>query len=348
MKSSNRRITMVDYWSITDENGKPLGHGLKVGNEYYNYIKDKFDVVQYVNRCVLPYIDNPQKKAFRHSLKYNYNKLVRVISNFRCLREAYDSDSGLLWFYAPELYLFLFLIITKKRGMRIALNVFDDYSANGIKNWIFRKAIEKAEVIFVTNKYLQKYIDRGIYVPDYAYDACIYNKYRCQKKKERAICLGSMNERKKLREAVEVFTQNGYPLHIAGQFTDKHMYEELLRIKGENVLVEDRYVNTDEYYGLLGSSKFCLIPYDSNFYQNRTSGVIQECLFCDAIPVSDQKILDFVGINGVGYGDITDLVKFNFSEIELMEYLDAYEKLRNDEYDVNIVKSKMVGAFEKG
>lgn len=59
-----KRVAMADVWSVCDEKGKPIGHGRKVGNEYYNYIADSFDVVQYANEGMLQHLVNPRRCAF--------------------------------------------------------------------------------------------------------------------------------------------------------------------------------------------------------------------------------------------------------------------------------------------
>ncbi|MCM1188852.1 MAG: hypothetical protein NC541_06110 [bacterium] len=341
-----KRIAMVDFWSVCDENGKPIGHGEKVGNEYYEYIKSSYDVTQYVNRDMLPYLHNPQKIGFRDSLQYGVGKVKRIISNFRCLREVYGKEKdSVIWFYVPDIYLFLFILLTTKGKRRIAVNIYEEYAGHRIKNGILRYALRKADKIFVTNRVLLSTIPKGVLIPDYAYREEVYGKYAVAEKKEQAVCLGTMNEKKQLIDAVKAFSKNGYPLYIAGQFSSKESYEQLCRIKGKNITIEDRYIDTDEYYQLLASSKYCLIPYDAEFYKNRTSGVIQECLFTNTVPLSEESILKFSHIQGIGYKEIEELETLNLEDVDVCTICQTYKAERECFYRYDNIKNTIIDAL---
>lgn len=340
------KIVMVDFWSVADSNGKPIGHGGKVGNEYYEYIKEDYHVIQYVNHSMMPHLENPDKVSFAHSLELGAGKLKRILTNFRCLREVYKKEKqSVIWFYIPDIYLFLFILITPKGKRKLSVNVYEEYINNKIKNWIFRKALKKIDKIFVTNKLLLEDIPEGILVPDYAYKEELYGKYGSSQRKERAVCLGTMNEKKQLIEAVEAFSKNGYPLYIAGQFSSGDKYEQLCRTKSKNVIIENRFVDFDEYYQLLASSKYCLIPYDAEFYKNRTSGIIQECLFCNTIPISHKNILEFANIQGIGYEDISELADIDLKNMSIFEIQKLYNAEREHYYKYDVIKNKIVRAL---
>lgn len=346
MDGYKKRIAMVDFWTVSDSNGKPLGHGVKVGNEYFDYLKDNYAITHYVNNCIKPFITNSDKVSFKASIKDGYSKLRRVLGNFRCIKEVYDKEDN-IWFYVPDIYLFVILLLFRKGRRKIVVNVYEEYQTNKIKKWIFYKALSKIDLIFVTNEELKRSISRGVYIPDYTYNEDKYGKYRKLTKKERVICIGTMNEKKLIREAVSVFSQNGYPLYIVGQFTSNETYEYLLSVKTDNVVIENRYMDSEEYYTLLGSSKYCLVPYDSDFYKNRTSGVIQESLFCDSIPASNKDILDFAGVPGIGYDDIRELENFDFyTENDDKIYM-RYDEIRRKIYLNSIIKEKVINEFKK-
>ena len=343
---TKKRVVMVDFWSVCDENGKPIGHGGKVGNEYYGYIRDDYNVVQYVNDSMLQHLDNPKKTAFSNSLKHNYSKWKRVLTNFRCLNEVYRKEAdSTIWFYVPDIYLFLFILLMPKGKRRIIVNVYEEYIGSKAKHWIFKQALKKIDKVFVTNKLLLKSIPEGILIPDYAYNEEVYSKYQSPEKKEQAVCLGTMNEKKQLVEAVEVFSKNGYPLYIAGQFSSKDKYAQLCNMKSNNISIENRFVDFDEYYRLLASSKYCLIPYDAEFYKNRTSGVIQECLFCNTIPITHKDILAFANIEGMGYTDIEELSEIDLRLPDINEFQISYAAERDRFYRYEVIKRKIVEAF---
>lgn len=345
---ADKRIVMVDIWSVCDENGKPIGHGGKVGNEYYRYINDRYEVVQYVNESMLPHLISHQKVAFAHSIKNGIRKSERIIGNFRCLREVYKKEKDpVIWFYVPDIYLFLYVWLVPKGKRRILVNVYETYSGSRIKNWIFYQALRKIDTVFVTNGSLLSEVPGGVLISDYAYDEALYGRYHGLPEQERVVCLGTMNEKKQLEEAVDIFSKNGYPLYIVGQFTSRERYEQLCRMKSDNIIIEDRYVDPDEYYRLLAESRYCLLPYDAGFYRNRTSGVIQECLFCDTIPIAHADILRFSHICGVGYKDIQELSKIDLKTVDPSPIRAYYESERDRYYRYDVIKDKVVKAIAR-
>lgn len=340
-----KHIVMVDYCSVCDEDGKPIGHGCKVGNEYYDYISAEFEVIQYVNRDMLPYIINPGKTAFAVPLRRGVGKCRRILSNLRNMLEVYRKENNsILWFYAPDMYFFIFALFMRKGSHKLIVNVFEEYRNNRMKHYIFQKALCRMDRVFVTNRNLLKGIPQGILIPDYAYRKEQYDAFLRLPKRERVICLGTMNEKKLLKEAVKAFAENGYPLHIAGQFVSEEFYHYLCSVKTDNVIIENRYVDTNEYYSMLGGSKYCLIPYDADFYKNRTSGVLQECVFVGTTPVSHKEILDFADVPGVGYEEISELAEFSFSERDDC-FAEKYQLQRDEFYRYDAVREKVLKAI---
>jgi hypothetical protein len=343
------KVVMVDFWSTADNGGKPVGHGVKVGNEYYTYLKDAFEVKHFVNKSIVPFIKNCKVQAFRDSLEFGMPKGKRVLKNFRCLREAFRSEKdSLIWIYLQDIYGLLYLAIFPKHKNKVAVTIYDIYSENKLKHYILKSALKKADVVFVTNRKISKELVGSFFIPDYAYDNFYYERFLTTKKKEQAVCLGTMNEKKLLRESVEAFKKNGYPLYIAGQFLSVETFQYLNCIKGNNIIIENRFIENEEYYKLMAESKYCLIPYDAEFYKNRTSGVIQESLFCRTIPISHKEILEFANVDGIGYEKLDDLKKINLREINIEDFRQKYDEEINGIYKYDAVKNTVVSAIKKG
>lgn len=340
------KLIMVDFWSYTDKNGKPVGHGIKVGNEYYEYVKDDFEVTQYANESMLPLLKNINRKSFSTSLDYDVPKHERVRRILKSISEVYKNGNGsTIWFYVPDIYLFLYIILHRKHNRKLIVNVYEEYLTNMVKHWIFMQALKKIDVIFVTNQSLLQDIPSGVLIPDYAYDEDFYGRYRIKKKKNQVVCLGTMNEKKLLTETVTVFNNNGYQLYIAGQFTSENKYSELMKLANDNVTIENRFVGNEEYYTILSESKFCIIPYDEKFYKKRTSGVIQECLFCDCVPIAHESILKFSGVDGIGYSNISEIKKMDFTRIDIGEFYSSYKHLRDTYYKRDKVKKTIIDSI---
>lgn len=343
---TKKEIAMVDFWSVCDDSNNPIGHGPKVGNEYYSIIKDNFKVRQYANKCILPYLVNNEKIPLKYSLTNTVAKVKRIIRNFLSLYDIYKREQT-IWFYVPDIYLFLFLLIIPKRNHKYIVNIYEEYITNNIKHMIFRASLKKIDVKFVTNKNLCKGITGGVFIPDYPYLDTIYGKYRGLEKKDQIVCLGTMNHKKKLYDAVQVFKENQYQLIIIGKFTDIGLYESLCKLKTDNIVIENRFVETDEYYELIASSNYCLLPYDEVFYKNRTSGVIQECIFLDTIPVAPKSMLTFSGITGVGYSDFREIEDYDFYNNTTKDKIDEYKELINREYKLDSIKNQIISSLYK-
>ena len=343
-----RKIVMLDYLSECDERGKPVGHRIKAGNEYYSFLKDEFKVRVSANEEVLEFYEAPDRERLGCPPQKNdagKAKKLKYLKNIREIYRRYPED--VIWFFAPDIYAYIAMLLFNKGRRKIAVTVCEEHATNRIKHWIFRQALKKADIVFASNRHYKKYAQNAVAVPDYTYKPEFYSRYDSEEKKDRVVCLGTMNEKKLLTEAVDIFNKNGFPLYIAGQFASKERYRQLCEMKAGNITIEDRYIDEEEYYRLLGESRFSLLPYDEGFYLNRTSGVLQESLFLNTVPIAHRSILDFNGIDGIGYSKMSDLESFDFHRAGDEGFKKAYEVEKRDFYDQRMVRDKMVGAFTK-
>lgn len=331
------KIALVDLWTVCDKNNNPIGHGIKVGNEYYEYVKNNIYVLQYANKSILNFLNSTNKRELKYSLTGNEFKIKKIIKTFKSFTEVYNNNNN-IWFYVPDIYVFIYILMLPKKRHKYIVNIYEEYANNKIKNWIYKKALKKIDLSFVTNKKLLSHMHTGILIPDYAYIKDKYEQYNYSFKEERVICIGTMNEKKQLREAVEVFGKINMPLYIVGQFANEELYNDLNKIKKENIIIENKYVCENEYYNLLASSRYCLLPYDSKFYKNRTSGVLQECLFMNTIPICPKEILEFCNVNGIGYDDINKLSLKDFN-IDIESIYSQYNKEKEEFYKADAVKT---------
>ncbi len=343
-RSLVNKLIMVDVWTGVDDTGKPVGHGIKVGNEYYEYVKDHFTVIQYVNNGISSFLQNPNAEDLPYDSSFCRNKYLRfwnIIKNLNYL--CLIHKEGLFWFYAPDFYTYLAVLLCNI-GKRSVLIAFEDYETSKMKHRLFCLVKKKAAGMIITNRKLYQENDmESIYVPDYAYEEAKYAKYEKSARQECAVCLGTMNRKKLLEEAIYAFNKNGYKLLIYGKFEDSEYYNSLCRIALENISLENRYIDEEEYYQLLGGSKFCLIPYDNSFYKNRTSGVLQEAMFMRTVPISHKEILEFNDIPGVGYDNISDLSAIQLESISMDEKYERYETMRKTEYSLDEIIRKLNG-----
>lgn len=336
------KVVLVDYLSECDENGKPIGHRIKAGNEYCAFLDEDFEAELCADRSVLKFFEAKNKSALKYGIEKGENSKVKKLKYLKNIKEIYrDHPGDVLWFFAPDIYAYIAMLLLKKGRRKIAVTVCEEHAGSRLKHAIFKQALKKADIVFTSNEHYAKYCKNSVTVPDYTYKTEFYSKYLSDKKLERVVCLGTMNEKKLLREAVEAFNKNGYPLYIAGQFASKEKFRQLCKIKAENVIIEDRYIDEDEYYRILGESRYSLLPYDARFYKNRTSGVLQESMFLDTVPIAHESILKFNGIDGVGYKDMAELENIEFDANDFKEYIRDYGEKKEDLYSCEATRYKI-------
>ena len=208
-------------------------------------------------------------------------------------------------------------------------------------NSIYKRAIKKIDGLIYTRKQAEILHNNTLYIPDYPYDSEFYKRYDNEHKKNRVICLGTMNRYKQLEELVEIFNDLDIPLDIYGRFDDKTRLNNLLKNKNENVTICDCILSTEEYYQKLGETKYSILPYNMQQYIDRTSGVLLESIYVGSIPIAPKKLLEQNDIQGFGYEDLLDLKKVDWNNILYQDKLNAVLK----ENDLRIIKNRMQSFF---
>lgn len=319
------KVLLIDYYGTCNREGELVGHSNKVIKEYGELLKGEFDVGVAVSPCMVAGMKNEFNEVIQ--LKYNIytNTAIRLSGKIKDKIKLYINiyqalkvgGYDIYWFIRSDFFLFLYLnvlCIIKKRKM-IALIYQSEYGGEKLKriiNCIFRLGIHKLDGIIYTQKNLKTLHSKGLYIPDYYYDEKKYEKYKKLKKKDKAVCIGTMNTYKRLEELVDAFNRNGMYLEIIGYFYEKDRVHKLKSIAKENVYIEDAILSDDRYYSLLAESKFSVLPYDMKEYNQRSSGVLLESIFLDTIVVAPQELLRQNNVKGIGYNSITQLEEPEF------------------------------------
>ena len=84
----------------------------------------------------MPFIDDAEKVPFDASITYGLGKKDRVIRCFKCLRQVYrDNPEGTIWFYVPDIYLFIFILPRIQVTFLLAMSqllIFSRYFASSL------------------------------------------------------------------------------------------------------------------------------------------------------------------------------------------------------------------------
>lgn len=345
------KVLLIDYYGTCDIMGNPIGHSPKVLKEYAELLKGQYEVAAAVSPCLVK--EANQELECVIPLKFNlcaetcYSLWERIKDKFKLIYNIHMvmkiENYDILWFYRTDFFLFLYFFckITNSKTKIIGQVYQAEYSKGIISyflNFIIKNGAKKFNGLIYTQKGMKKFHKNMLFIPDYYYDENKYGMYKIIKKKEKVICLGTMNPYKKLEELVKVFNKNGVTLEIRGYFYDKKRFNELNRIRKNNIFIEDAILTESDYYKLLGESKYSILPYDMNEYRARTSGILQECAFLNVIPIAPQELLDQNEIKGLGYESIYDLIDFNTFKLNVS--LKNTEVIK--EYDKNRIKKNLI------
>lgn len=353
------KIGMIEYQGRCDEKGVAVGHAPKVLGDYMKIAKNIGDVQIYAPRTILESIDSSISKQAKilpgfinmsghKSLATRINNKLRMFKNIKLAIK--NSDADLLWFFNVEFYFWLYIFLHKKAKQKIVATMFIAGYEGGlvavIKQKIFEKAQRKIDYIVGTGASFSYKNVEHTFIPDYVYEADKLEKYLEVSKQDYAVCLGTMDRGKQLECLIDAFNHNGYRLVIAGRFYDKEWYKELCEASHDNIEIIDDYLDGERYMKLLSEARYCVLPYSPDKYGIQTSGVLQEAMFVDTIPVSFNRVLEGSGLPGVGVESWEDLYDANLL-VEDKDIRDSLKRLRENVYDYNVVLDSYKKIFDK-
>lgn len=353
------KIGMIGYQGRCDEKGVAVGHSPKVLGEYYKIAKNVADVSIYAPKTILRSTSceiSKGAKVLPFSIgmtgkKSLFVKILNKIHMFDNLSLAIkNSDDDILWFYNVEYYFWLYIFLHKRINKKIVCTLFINGYEGGIvakvKQWVFEKAQRKIDYIVGTGASFSYKNVEHTFIPDYVYEADKLEKYLNVSKQDYAVCLGTMDRGKQLECLIDAFNHSGYRLVIAGRFYDKEWYKELCESSHDNIEIIDDYLDGERYMKLLSEARYCVLPYSPDKYGIQTSGVLQEAMFVDTIPVSFNRVLEGSGLPGVGIESWEDLYDANLL-VEDKDIRDSLKRLRENVYDYNVVLDSYKKIFDK-
>lgn len=350
-----KKVLLIDYYGMCDKDGQAVGHSPKVLEEYSILLGAEYQVSVAASPCLIK--EAGEQFREKYPLRYNIysDREMSVRKRIRDKRLLYSNISEALkingydiyWFYKTDFFLFFFLCFKKihrgRKPVRFMAQIYQAGFARSrlapVLNWFYRRGMQKFDGITYAQKDMSGLHPNMLYFPDYYYDPGKYQRYRRAEKQEKAVCLGTMNTYKRLRELIEAFRSNGYPLEIKGYFYDRKYYEDLRQGLPANVILEDKILSEEEYYQTLAGAKYTVLPYDMAQYQSRTSGVLIESLFLDTVAVAPKQLLAENQIDGIGYDSIDELKELDF--FTGIPVRSNHDRLK--EFDKNEIARRLTG-----
>lgn len=330
-------IVMCNYYGMCDEDKNPVGHAVKVTNEYSEILKEKYAVKLAASPCITK---KSNSLFFKEILTLRYNISIvgngigkRIADKFKLFANIHEilNEKGVLFFYQVDFFFFFYILLfyKKRKDRRLVCLIYHQDFTGGklsrVLQSIYKRALRKIDGVIYTQAEQPVEHPDSIWIPDFFYNEEQYAPYQKMEKTERVVCVGTMNRYKQLEKLVEVFAQTELLLVIAGRFDDSDRYHKLLSIKTNNVEIQNRNLSYEEYLELIATSKYSILPYDMEQYVNRTSGVLLESIYVGSIPIAPALLLKQNHIEGIEYEDISQLIdsrgllsvpyKFNYQAI---------------------------------
>lgn len=338
----SKKVLLVEHWGACDKYGEPIGHTLKVIEEYSELLKKTFKISVampehminkietgiYENIHTLPYaVCEIQPKGLGEKI----TDKLKVFSNIKQVRSLKNYD--IVWYVRADFFLLFYLLFCPKRKKQkiytlIYHNEYGSGLAGRIFHSIYQLAVKKFDGIIYTQRDMRIPNNHIYYMPDYLYSEEKYGKYRNLKKEEKAVCLGTINSDKDIEGLIEAFNENGYLLEIAGRFLDEERFIRLKAKANSNIKIENKILSYEEYYTHMGSAKYSIMPYQMGAYSGRTSGVLQESIFVGSIPIAPKLLLEKNHMPGYGYKEsVCELKKIVWSESEDCDKKEQMDKM---------------------
>lgn len=325
-----KNLCIVDYIGNSNEYSQPIGHPVKVINEFFELLCNDVNVKLAIPLIYKDKIKNINKakdiiwlKRTTQILAKNRlpkNKLIlNKLKNIKQVIESCQDEN--IWFINVDFCLGIGLLLYKNRVknkniiVTLYMNNYDNIGKGiKIKNYFYKKIFKNASCIISTCNNLSFNSNKVQYIPDFYYSDKLYAKYKNVIKENKVVCVGTMNESKELEALISVFNKIDVKLYIIGSFSDKVQFDKCNLLKKDNIILENTILKKEEYYNLISSSKYVIIPYKEAMYNNRTSGVLLETMFLKSIPIAPRFLLDFNKIQGVGYDSLNELINFFLDE----------------------------------
>ena len=342
------KIVLADYIGHCDNNGKPMGHPIKVINENCRLLEPVFGVRIAVPRTHVYSIKEKEIEVIK--LKYNIcafstQKFLNFIKKWKNLNDIFkNQENDIIWFINVDFSLFLYLYLKKEKRVWINLCYNPLKNVSGWRRKVIRSVLENVEKVVLTNKnFLKEIPGNKIYIPDYYYNAELYDKFQKTKKKKQVVCLGTMGKEKELEKLVLAMKKSEIPLIICGNFKhDEGRYQNLQKLSEGRNLLENKFVTDDEYYDLIANSKYVVLPYDMKLYNERTSGILLEAVFLHSVPVAPRELLKYNGIEGIGYQKIEEIPLLLEDEKKELEIVKNNDELLESVFSVVSMREKLM------
>ncbi len=346
------KAAIAEYIDLENEKGEAVGHSPKALEESANLLKKHCTLRLICSDALKRNICSDYETVQVIGSYHKMNKALMFVNRWKNLNRIFDSvrDCNMVWFTNVDWVLFFYLAFKKGVKTPIVVTLYRDIVSD-MKNYrsgirkLFGKlclsAMGKIALYVVTNPSLNLF-DNQIILPDFYYSEK-YDGYSDVEKKEHIVCLGAMRGTKDLEGVVKHFNGTDVKVIIAGDFMYKDEYQHLVEIAEGNISIEDKVLPSDKYYRMIAESKYTLLPYKIERYENATSGILLESLFLKSIPIAPKWLLENNNITGIAYDKLNSLPR-SMSELNNLVREQTFDI---EDYKKENVEKKLMHAIEE-
>ena len=332
-------INIVDVICLINNNNMPVGHEEKainqatmlfdgnreytIGKFYKNHVSDENI------KC------NPVDVKATDSVLLKYAKCI--INSYYSIRR---NTADVIWFINMNEVVFWVILLLPKKA-KYMMTTYVDWNQKfakkcpyrNIRKMILEKALRKVDLVIATNYHYHLNVNY-IHIPDFYLDEQ-YKRYIYQHK-DGVVCVGVMSESQGILEIARAFRNSSLKIIISGYFRDEEYFNKVKQNECDNVVIQNIVLPYEKYIKMIGMAKYIVIPY-RNSHANRTSGVLQETVALNSIPVSFPDFLRYNNVQGITFEKYEDI------PIRIKEYESGEQTIHNDwkEYDYQIIKDKL-------
>jgi len=343
-------ITIADFIGNVDQSGKPVGHPVKVVSEMAGLLSGEAEVSVAAPEAHLGEIRKQgswPSVPLPHCVNvFSHARLRNLLGKWRNLRMVFRKSGDVLWFAHVDFSLFLYLFLFGCRGRRVWLTLCYNplRNAGGWRHHVVERVLKRVDKVIATNRnFLNLLPGNTVFVPDYYCREAFYGEFLCDHKRREMVSLGTTGETKQLEALVEVMNGCDVPLTIAGSFAQSP--ERCARLKAmakPHIQIVDGYIGNNEYYTRLAGARYVVLPYDMKLYEQRTSGILLESVFLESIPVVPRALLEFNGIDGIGYDRLEEIPALLGDTAREAEILENNRRLKNTLFSETEIRRKLL------
>ena len=311
-------ISIAEYQNYTNNDGSPKGHGSKSLQEAFELIYPFYPNVRIISSTEYFGMKYDNRLNLSSIVREKNHKIIRFYKLIRNLRRVFGNvrNNEIIWFTNVDWFFFFYIGVFHNKG-KIMATMYNDAHEMFIKNrpaiiqkvvgGVIKKGLAKIDLALVTPpKLVLSDIKKQINIPDFFYSSK-YDKYREMDKDNSILCIGLMHENKDIMGVVSHFRNSEIKVRIIGDFYDVKLYQKVKAIATSNIIVENRRIPEDEYYDLMGKTKYIILPYIMEQYHGATSGILLETVFVNSIPIAPSFLLEENNLKGIGYQSIDKL-----------------------------------------